>query len=163
MNNRAPCNLAVLTGRQSGLVIFDIDEPSGGGASLQRLDIPKTLTVVTPGGRHLYFQYPSFSVSSWIGLFGRGIDVIADHGFALLPPSSSLDGVKYRWKDEQQDIAPLPDHIASILSALPRRSNVPNCLSLLRLNVDIALKHRRYQRLIDRVNVQLSEHWRRAL
>ena len=62
--HRVPdANIAVATGKESGLVVIDIDGPEGEAsfAELEKLHgpIPGTAEVVTARGRHLYLAYPA--------------------------------------------------------------------------------------------------------
>jgi hypothetical protein len=57
-------NIAIVTGRVSGLVVLDLDPRHGGQASIERLrdehgPLPRTVEAETGGGgRHLYFAHP---------------------------------------------------------------------------------------------------------
>jgi hypothetical protein len=59
-------NCAIATGKVSGIVVLDVDGPEG-RASLKALteshgQLPKTVIVETPNGRHYYFQAPGYCV-----------------------------------------------------------------------------------------------------
>src|SRR5262249_54311451 len=68
-------NIAVATGRVSGVFVVDIDEKQGraGEADLRALEVkhgplPATIESITPSkGRHLWFRMPEFSVLSSVG------------------------------------------------------------------------------------------------
>ena len=78
--------LALRTGAPSGLVVVDID-PAHGGV-LMPDPMPPTAHVVTgSGGLHLYYTHPGTPVPSSQGRLGPGIDVKADPGYVVLPPS----------------------------------------------------------------------------
>ena len=97
-------NIALITGKLSGVVVIDIDPRHGG--SLDGHD--PTLTVQTPsGGWHLYYGHPGFNIPNSAGLYGPGVDVRGDGGYVLLPPSC-IDGNYYEPGDPH-DIMPLPD------------------------------------------------------
>src|SRR5690606_26307359 len=70
----------------AGLCVIDIDGPAG-QASAQRLGLlsEPTLEVVTPRGLHLYFRHPGGTIGN--RQLGDGLDVRADSGYVLLPPS----------------------------------------------------------------------------
>lgn len=87
-------NLGVVTGRVSNLVVIDVD---GSLNLFKRLELPKTLTSRTGGGGyHFFYDLAGSSASSGIGVT-PGIDVKADGGFVVLPPSIHLSGRNYRW------------------------------------------------------------------
>ena len=106
------------TGAAGGLVVIDLDgelEHVGdiGLETMQTLErehgrLPKTESTVTPsGGQHLYFKNPEAELRNSAGRIGRrsseaasGIDVRADGGYAILPPSARTDGRRYEVDDE---------------------------------------------------------------
>jgi hypothetical protein len=116
--NRSDLNIAIVTGRVSGLVVLDVDPGHGGAESLSKLEathgaLPRTVEVVTGGGgRHLYFAHPGELVRSHAGL-EQGLDIRGDGGLVVAPPSLHASGQRYRWKHppEQIEIAPLPSWV----------------------------------------------------
>jgi len=95
-------NLAVITGRVSGVVVVDVDLRHGGDRALAELesrhgDLPWSAVVETPGGGwHVYLRHPGGRVPNSAGRIGLGVDVRGDGGLALLPPSRR-HGAAYRW------------------------------------------------------------------
>jgi hypothetical protein len=92
-------NLALLTGRASGLVVIDLDGENGEQA-LRRSEavlgpLPGTLEVKTKHGRHLYFRAPEdVDVLTRRGdLFkpdgqpAKGLDARGRNGYVVAPPS----------------------------------------------------------------------------
>ena len=110
-------NVGVVTGRISGLVIVDIDAAHGGFESLDALQAstgpwPATVEAVTGGGgRHLYFAHPHAPVANRVAI-RPGIDVRADGGCVVAPPSLHPSGRRYAWAGGrapgQVRVAPLP-------------------------------------------------------
>lgn len=110
-------NLGIVTGRVSGLVVIDIDARHGGIDSIATLEIergtlPRTIEVVTgSGGRHLYFAHPGGTVANRVALF-PGIDLRADGGCVVAPPSIHPSGRRYTWvparEPDEAPLAPLP-------------------------------------------------------
>ncbi|WP_117215127.1 bifunctional DNA primase/polymerase [Allorhizocola rhizosphaerae] len=108
--------LAIRTGTASGLVVIDIDPRNGGTPSLaalrERITLPPTRYVRTGGnGWHLYYRYPGHTrISSGKHQLGQGIDVKADGGYVVAPPSlHPSTRVPYAWVDEStaiMDMAP---------------------------------------------------------
>ena len=116
-------NVAVRTGRVSGLVVLDVDGDDG-TTSLRTLGrahgpLPRTATVVTPrGGQHFYFAHPGVPVPSSAGKLGIGLDVRGEGGYVIAPPSIGTGGRRYE-PDERAPIAPMP---AWLLERLPDRN-----------------------------------------
>jgi hypothetical protein len=117
------CNLAVITGRLSGVVVVDVDPRHGGLDSLARLErehgeLPETATVLTPsGGRHLYYTHPGVGRIANVqnSTAAPGIDLRADGGLALLPPSRRADGRAYEWWVGPGQVVPLPGWLVASL------------------------------------------------
>jgi hypothetical protein len=109
--------VGVVTGPISGLVVVDVDAGHGGDESLEKLErehgaLPTTVECRTGGGgRHLYFAHPGGLVRSKVGL-APGIDIRADGGYVVAPPSLHASGLRYAWvagrAPESTGIAPLP-------------------------------------------------------
>lgn len=95
-------NIGIVTGAISGLVVLDIDPAHGGESSLERLErrlgaLPETVEAATGGGgRHFYFAHPGGLVRNRAGL-AQGIDLRADGGYVVAPPSLHPSGRPYRW------------------------------------------------------------------
>lgn len=98
-------NIGVRTGRESGLVVLDLDLHKPGAAEGLQGWLArngggwgKPLTVQTgSGGLHLYYAYPDVLLTVTIptrkGLDGvAGLDVRADGGYVVAPPSRILKG-----------------------------------------------------------------------
>jgi hypothetical protein len=121
-------NVAVRTGAVDGtpgpgFVVLDIDPPHGGNNSLAALlsghgPLPDTAVVRTgSGGMHLYFAHPGRPVRNSAGTrLGPGLDVRADGGYVIAPPSRHVSGVDYRW-GPARDLAPLPGWLIDRLVA----------------------------------------------
>lgn len=106
-------NLAVVTGAISGIVVVDIDGPEG-EAEIAKLDVPETVEVKTPRGRHLYFKHPGQRVRNGVRLM-PGVDVRGDGGYVLVP-SSVVNGEPYEFTRALKDVS-----LAAIPSWFPKR------------------------------------------
>lgn len=99
-------NVAIATGSISGLIIVDVDPRNGGMESLEEWDLtnepwPRTLTALTGGGGwHWYFAYPNSGAQVSGRKLLRGVDLKADGGYVLAPPSNHLRG-RYTWLAER--------------------------------------------------------------
>ena len=91
-------NVAIRTGVESGLVVVDIDAKHNGLISYDMFkdDLPPTYTVRTGGGGlHLYFQYPlGEDIRNKTSLF-EGVDIRAEGGYVIAPPSMHESGAPY--------------------------------------------------------------------
>lgn len=87
------------TGAASGLIVVDVD-PRNGGSEIPLAPIPPTLSSHTGGGgRHVYFRWPGRELRCSQGAIAPGVDVKADGGYVLLPPSPHPSGGAYLWAD----------------------------------------------------------------
>jgi putative DNA primase/helicase len=105
-----PYNLAVRTGVASGVLVFDCDTKKG-AISRHRLEhehgpLPRTLMSQTARGPHLWFAI-DVPVPSSIERVAAKIDIRADSGYAVAPPSVHPSGVVYRWLNDLP-LAPAP-------------------------------------------------------
>ncbi len=96
-------NVGVVTGLASGLVVIDVDPRHEGELTLRRLEsehgpLPLTVTSATGGGgKHFLFSHPGEKVKTSAGDVGRGVDVRADGGMIVVPPSVHASGAQYEW------------------------------------------------------------------
>ena len=96
-------NIALATGKRSGVIVLDVDVRHGGDKSLAQIEKEagapiRTLESLTGGGgRHLFFLYPGSPVKNKVGIM-PGLDIRGDNGYVLLPPSMHISGRVYLWK-----------------------------------------------------------------
>lgn len=119
-------NLGIVTGSVSGLVVIDIDPSHGGTQSLLRIEaphgaLPATVEVLTGGGgRHLYFRHPGHLVANRVGA-APGIDLRADGGLVVAPPSIHPSGRPYRFalgrSPDSMPLAALPAWLMAAVDA----------------------------------------------
>ena len=105
--NTTPCNVALMCGEQSKIIIIDLDphhmDPNGPDVWAYLDKYPTDLVLKTPrGGLHLYFRYPDGEhLGNSRGDLPKGIDVRGQGGYAMLPPSKVVydDGSEgeYTW------------------------------------------------------------------
>jgi len=127
-------NVGLVTGRVSGLVVLDIDPRHSGLDSLSLLEVeygplPTTIRALTGGdGRHLYFAHPGPAVANRVAA-RPGIDVRADGGCVVAPPSMHPSGRRYAWAagcaPDQVTLAPLPDWLRDLLQAAGQPRHTP--------------------------------------
>ena len=90
-----PPNLAAVTGHKSRFFCLDIDGPTG-EASLKALEgrygeiNPLCVARTASGGRHFYFLMPEFDLRNSARKLGPGLDIRANGGYVLVPPSQAV-------------------------------------------------------------------------
>jgi len=122
-------NIGCVPGR-SGSLVLDIDGPIGEQQldELMLSDIA-TLTATTgrkEGGRHLWFQHPGGSIGN--RQLAKHIDVRADAGYVVLPPSVHPSGNRYKWS-AMVAIAVAPPHIRMLLTDVVHEGERNNALA----------------------------------
>ena len=136
-----PYNIAIGTGRISGLLMLDSDGREG-TESLERLQaehgtLPATLMSQSSRGPHFWFKL-TVPVPKSESKLGPKIDVRADGGYAVAPPSIHPSGAVYRWLNDLPP-APVPDWLIVlacvkppplIVTPRPRPTSAPTSASL---------------------------------
>lgn len=94
-------NVGIATG--GALLVVDIDAPALGGETWARLVEGRarldTVEALTGRGRHLYLSLAGFGrVPSSAGRLGPGVDIRADGGYVVAPPSLHVSGRSYVWE-----------------------------------------------------------------
>lgn len=126
---RPDANLGIPTGAPSGFVVVDLDtkKDKNGPATFQGLldrhgGSPPPFRVRTPsGGQHLYFRHPGGNVyvPCSVEELGPGIDVRADGGYVVVPPSRTDEGA-YEVIERGQP-PDLPPWLLALILAPPRK------------------------------------------
>jgi len=107
-------NVGVATGAGSKIVVFDFDGMDGeqtlkslvdGDPSILSTRIHRT----GGGGTHLFFRHPGGTVKNAVRRLS-GMDIRADNGLIILPPSSHVSGRCYSVESEQP-ITAIPDSL----------------------------------------------------
>jgi putative DNA primase/helicase len=92
-------NIGVPTGH-STFCVLDVDPRNGGDVTLQLLieqhgPLPATACVRTgSNGRHFYFKCPP-NLRCGTNRFGPGLDLKAEGGYVVVPPSKHVSGASY--------------------------------------------------------------------
>lgn len=115
-------NLGIST--HKGLVVVDIDPRNGGNESFKDLieqigHFPPTVQCFTAGGGMHYYFRRSDSIKGRSGI-RPGIDIKAEGGYVVAPPSVNGSGGEYRWVEGHSPFdmepAPIPDKLLHILN-----------------------------------------------
>ncbi|MFH1356626.1 MAG: DUF3987 domain-containing protein [bacterium] len=119
-------NIGIPTGKASNLVVLDIDPRNGGDLSLEDLEdkygkLPETVESLTGGGgRHIIFKHPGYDIKCSANLLGKGLDIKADGGYIVVPPSNHISGKCYEWElsssPGQIPVAEAPDFLLKQLN-----------------------------------------------
>lgn len=115
--NSPNLGVAIATGAGSNLVVLDVDGPTG-EATLAELErehgqLPSTLEVTTPNGRHLYFRHPGGHVKNSDSRRWRKLDVRGDGGQVVAYPLTN-----------DLEPAELPPAWARLLQAEPPQARI---------------------------------------
>jgi hypothetical protein len=122
-------NIGIAT---DGLVVVDVDDTSSTWLTPARqaaLDSARVIVRSPRGGWHYYFDQPrDVAVRSSGGVLAPGIDIRADGGFIVAPPSIGASGNRYEFVDGRglagfSQLAVVPEVILSEIqkSEKPRR------------------------------------------
>jgi hypothetical protein len=117
-------NIGIASGAVSRIVVLDADGPEG-KASLFGLGTSALtwLAETGGGGVHQFFRHPgTLHIPSRSGVLPH-LDVRADGGYIVAPPSVHSSGSAYRWRTPPSfvGLAPLPDDVLALLLR-PRRT-----------------------------------------
>lgn len=120
-------NIGLMAGRESGLVVLDVDPAHGGEASLRALaalhgELPATPVSKTGGGgKHYLLAHPGVDIRNSAGRLGPGLDIRGDGGYIVAPPSVHPSGARYTWDaaylPSKTELAPMPEWMIQLLIA----------------------------------------------
>jgi len=97
-------NVGIATGEKSGLLVVDVDPRHGGEATMRQWQSSGWLPDDTPrarsahGGWHFYFRLPEKLKNAPSKGVADGVDIKANGGYIVAPPSKLADGGQYRWE-----------------------------------------------------------------
>jgi putative DNA primase/helicase len=124
-------NIGLVAGSDSRLVVLDVDPRHCGDETLAALEdrhggLPKTVESLTGGGgQHILFQHPGGYIKS--RSIGPGLDIKADGGYIVAPPSVHGSGQTYIWEISSQPedipLAPMPSWLHELVIAGPPKRN----------------------------------------
>jgi hypothetical protein len=116
-------NIGIATGKESGFWVLDVDGAIG-EAALKELEerfgaLPPTLEAISGGGgRHLYYKIENYSIRNSVSVFAPKIDIRANGGYIMAPPSLHGLGKRYAWSvDSTDEPAAAPEWAALRASA----------------------------------------------
>lgn len=122
-NKKFPdCNIGIPTGHINGLLVVDVDGEEGFKSLAQleqqhgKLIAP---TVITGKGKHLYFNMPvNTDIKSSVSKIANHIDIRANGGYVVAPPSLHENGHRYIWESftTNQDFPEAPTWLISLMT-----------------------------------------------
>ena len=131
-------SVGIITGRISGITVVDIDGDEGKQAlKAAGIVAPTTVTVLPGGGGwHYYYRYPESGLSNATkARILEGVDIRADGGFVIAPPSTHESGNSYQWAQnlgpDDLKMADLPPEILELLTPSVKKANNPQMRSAL--------------------------------
>jgi hypothetical protein len=114
-------NIGIPTGKVSQLVVIDLDGPNCHQLFEQRkVHLGKTAAVQTGRGYHVYYVHPGNGhvIQNRVKFLTDGlnshVDVRADGGYVVAPPSIHGNGRIYQWTISLEALSPLPDDFISL-------------------------------------------------
>jgi len=96
------CGIAVITGKQSGIMGLDIDAKHDRDISEFNIQ-PTVIARTQTDGWHVYYKYPDYEVRSDDKLFGEGAGIKAEPGLLVLAPTLGESG-EYKWETSPFDV-----------------------------------------------------------
>lgn len=133
-------NIGIRTGHASNLIVVDLDERAldgrEGSVTWRRLlathansiNVETVEALTGGGGRHIYFTPPDdVQLAGLKDTLGPGLEIKAENGYVVAPPSSHVSGREYMWESsshpEDVSIAPLPAWLAALCRTRQPRSD----------------------------------------
>lgn len=117
--NYPNANIAIATGRVSGIILLDLDSQEAIDA-VRSQGIPVTWKFTTGKGEQHAFKYPllreEFYVQNAVQL-APGIDIRSDGGYSVVPTSNHYSGKQYLWVHHPKEtpLAMIPKWLMDML------------------------------------------------
>lgn len=112
--NGSQNNIAILTGKISGLAVLDAD--SAEAVEWCEKNLPKTPAVKTARGQHNYFRF-NHGLKNSVNVNGLKLDVRGEGGYVVAPPSIHESGGDYQWEEGRGlDEIPLDEFPSQLLA-----------------------------------------------
>ena len=117
-------NIAIVTGRISNLVVLDVDGAEGvNSLKSGNFNIPDTFTVETGRGRQFYFKYPKDNeIGNSVGILPK-VDIRAEGGYVVAPPSLHVTGKFYKWIKSDR-LAEMPAWLLDLIIKTNTQDNI---------------------------------------
>lgn len=121
--------VGAITGAVSGIVVVDIDDDDAADL-VHGVGGHDTVTAKTSKGSHLWFAHPGGHRPNRTRIGGVGLDVRADGGYVVCPPSLHPSGFEYTWETSPWEFeangmwppAPMPPALIELIWPEPARN-----------------------------------------
>jgi hypothetical protein len=131
--NYQSANIGICAGKESNLVVVDVDCAKGGRIEelysfVSKEILEKTLWSKTGGGYHLYFRYPqNAEIRNSTSKLGNKIDIRGEGGYIVAPPSLHISGKRYEFLNNNS-VKPFPQELIEKLNKTETQTenNFPN-------------------------------------
>ncbi|MDX2439401.1 MAG: bifunctional DNA primase/polymerase [Desulfobacterales bacterium] len=121
-------NIAVVTGKESGVVVFDLDSERAVEYAENEGGFPDTPKVKSGKGYHYFMQCPDFEVRNDVDT-DLDMDIRSYGGYIVAPPSIHGSGRQYEWEEGfsiyEIDPAPCKPWMIDYLKAITTKSSAP--------------------------------------
>jgi len=116
-------NIGIVTGKISGVMVLDIDSKEALKTVRKFLPGYKSVPRAKTGkGWHLFFKRPGKGIRNHVGLI-PGLDIRADGGYVVVPPSIHESGKEYRWEVPLKKTLPIiPKQLLDFVSSAKQES-----------------------------------------
>lgn len=114
------CNVGIITGKLSGITVLDLDNHKAFEFAARQGGLDNTPWVKTGKGYHFYYQYEEGHgnfVRKW-----DGIDLRAEGGLVVAPPSIHVTGTEYTWEGFGKPLRPLPSWVIEMEKVKTKQS-----------------------------------------
>jgi len=114
-NNNIRGNLGVLTGKKSGIIVFDIDDELYKNDLFKNVEIDTLVSKRTNRRGHIYFKYNP-KIKDHIGSDKNdtnflNIEVKSNGRYVVVPPSTHRSGNIYKFNDNDKEIQEIPEEM----------------------------------------------------
>jgi len=102
-NENPNANIALATGKLSGVIVVDVDYDRQGESWLSEMGFGDKLSHAlisgTGNGLHIFLEYRGEGIKNKVNALAEGVDIRGDGGYVVLPPSNHINGSRYVWSN----------------------------------------------------------------
>jgi len=148
-------NVGIKTGRAYGLFVVDVDSETSWQELTAKYGPVECYNVVrTSSGYHYYFSYPETGDwKSGASVLADGVDIRADGGYVVGPPSKHASGATYEWV-KRGALQPPPQWVLDLINQKKNKRNkrqLPEAKPEMKPTVDRSVMIRRGVEYISRM------------
>jgi len=162
-------NVGILTGKKSNLVVLDIDNKEGQNLfnNLSSNDPETVISKTGSGGRHYFYLYDEgFAEDSGGKISNKvrfldGMDIRAEGGFVVAPPSEHNSGNFYEWINSPKEfqVQPLPEWLKDAIKNNTSQKTKDTANILKDLNITKEIPHGRRNDVLFRLSAALHRNF----